>query len=118
MERSPVQQRMIPRPASVAEGRPKDVMGPVLRPVSPKLHHIHGLPAAKKYPYVHKREVEAHLAALHAGSPSPLRRSTDEATPSVVLPGSSYDYSETVFYGTSFFSSANRRSSSTHPTSS
>jgi hypothetical protein len=112
-ERSAVQHGVISRPPNVAKSGVKDERGSDVRPISPKLHHIHGLPGAKKYPYVHKREVEAHLAALRAGSPSSLRCSIDEAPPSVVPPGSSYDYSETVFYGTSFSSNTNRRSSST-----
>ncbi|OAL46635.1 hypothetical protein IQ07DRAFT_603365 [Pyrenochaeta sp. DS3sAY3a] len=54
------------------------VQDPVVRdtispPKSPKLHHVHGLPGWKDHPYVHKHEVEQHLAALRAGSPSPLR---------------------------------------------
>ena len=69
-----------------------------VRPTSPKLHHIHGLPNSKAYPFIYKREVSRHLTALHAGSPSPLadfahaaqaRTSVDVAT----------DYSETVYYG-------------------
>jgi len=69
-----------------------------VRPTSPKLHHIHGLPNSKAYPFIYKREVSRHLTALHAGSPSPLadfahaaqaRTSVDVTT----------DYSETVYYG-------------------
>ncbi|KAF1921465.1 hypothetical protein BDU57DRAFT_510281 [Ampelomyces quisqualis] len=76
------------------------------RPISPKLHHLHGLPHAKDHPYMHKRELEAHLAALRAGSPSPLRRSIDELTPSPVDDEPYQDFSRTVFYGTTISSAA------------
>ncbi|KAF2024075.1 hypothetical protein EK21DRAFT_79489 [Setomelanomma holmii] len=70
------------------------------RPISPKLHHIHGLPHAKDYPYVHKHEVEAHMAALHAGSPSTLLRHIEEVTTSAANVRPIYpDYSRTVYYG-------------------
>jgi hypothetical protein len=70
------------------------------RPVSPKLHHLHGLPDAKYHPFVHRCEVDAHLAALRAGSPSPLCDSIDEGR-TVVGPEEPYlDFSRTVYYGT------------------
>ncbi|RMZ71149.1 f-box domain-containing [Pyrenophora seminiperda CCB06] len=74
---------------------PKEV-----RPASPKLHHIHGLPNAKAYPFVHKREVTQHLAVIRAGSPSSLSDFAHAAqsrnTSSVSL---TTDYSETIYYG-------------------
>ncbi|KAF2252199.1 hypothetical protein BU26DRAFT_252673 [Trematosphaeria pertusa] len=72
------------------------------RPKSPKIHHIHGLPHARDYPYVHKHEVEKHLAALRAGEPTPvadIQRGVGRPHTAVGSRGSSRDYSETVFYG-------------------
>jgi len=69
-------------------------------PDSPKLHHIHGLPKAKDYPYVHKREVVEHLAAIRAGAPSPVRDAQIEAERASSAPNVSRapDWSDTVFY--------------------
>jgi hypothetical protein len=70
-----------------------------VRPTSLKLHYIHGLPNSKAYPYVRKHEVKQHIAAMHAGSPSPLidlARAAHAKTANVDL---SRDFSETVFYG-------------------
>ncbi|KAH3993947.1 hypothetical protein HBI81_164620 [Parastagonospora nodorum] len=36
-------------------------------------------PRAQAHPYVYRHEVDAHLAAIRAGAPSPLRRSIDKA---------------------------------------
>ncbi|KAF1847033.1 uncharacterized protein K460DRAFT_413841 [Cucurbitaria berberidis CBS 394.84] len=80
-----------------------------VRSASPRLHHIHGLPNAKDYPYVHKREVEGHLAALRAGSPSPLRLRVDRPSSANTLPAVA-DYSETVFYGRPISSASARHS--------
>lgn len=64
---------------------------------TPKLHHIHGTPKAKDYPYMHKSEVKEHLVAVRAGSPSLLDQGSSEpgfvATTAAVT-----DYSETVYY--------------------
>jgi hypothetical protein len=70
------------------------------RPISPKLHYLDVLPGSKSHPFVYKREVEAHLAALRAGAPSPLRPIDDEVR-SAVDPKEPpvRDYSRTVFYG-------------------
>ncbi|KAF2126549.1 hypothetical protein P153DRAFT_79673 [Dothidotthia symphoricarpi CBS 119687] len=71
----------------------------VRNPTAPKLHHIHGLPHAKDHPFVHKREVDSHLAALREGSPSPLRNKV-ERTRRVVNPSRQrHDFAETVYYG-------------------
>lgn len=80
------------------------------RPISPKLHHLYGLPHAKDYPYVHKREVEAHLLALRAGSPSSLLRHIDEVNSSTDPREPYPDYSRTVFYGQSYAPNPPRRS--------
>ncbi|KAH7083739.1 hypothetical protein FB567DRAFT_447230 [Paraphoma chrysanthemicola] len=93
------------RPSSSAQGsisrvrgfRPQDA-----RPVSPKLHHLHGLPRSKEHPYVHKHEVEAHLLAIRTGSPSTLLRHIDEVTNSVDPREPYSNYSQTVFYGHTF----------------
>ncbi|KAF2790003.1 hypothetical protein K505DRAFT_365130 [Melanomma pulvis-pyrius CBS 109.77] len=63
---------------------------PPSTPASPKLHHIHGLPRAKDYPYVHKREVARHLAAQQAGLPSPISSTRTSPTRRGIP--------ETVFY--------------------
>lgn len=69
------------------------------RPISPRLHHIHGLPHAHSHPYVRESEVDAHIAALEAGSPSPLLQVVNEGT-SDPGPNQPYrDFSRTVFYG-------------------
>jgi hypothetical protein len=71
------------------------------RPISPKLHHIYGLPKSKHFPYVHKHEVEPHFAALRAGSPSPLLPSIDavaRAPTARRTKSETTDYSRTVFY--------------------
>ncbi|KAH5394497.1 hypothetical protein HBI42_226120 [Parastagonospora nodorum] len=57
--------------------RPRSSSGS--RPKSPRLHHLSLLPGAQSHPYVHRHEVDAHLAAIRAGAPSPLRRSIDKA---------------------------------------
>lgn len=81
------------------------------RPVSPRLHHLDIIPGAKEHPYVHKHEVDAHMAALRAGAPSPLRRSIDEAhhSANTNVRGMFPDYSRTVFYGTTTSSASTRR---------
>jgi hypothetical protein len=81
------------------------------RPISPRLHHLHVLPGANEYPYVHKNEVEQHLAALRLDAPSPLSQSsqTDSPRASTTIA----NYSETVFYGHTF-SPAPDRSSAAH----
>ncbi|KAH7384158.1 hypothetical protein DE146DRAFT_622698, partial [Phaeosphaeria sp. MPI-PUGE-AT-0046c] len=71
------------------------------RPVSPRLHHLHGLPHAHSHPYVRESEVDAHIAALEAGSLSPLLQAVDEEGPAI--PNSNKpcrDFSRTVYYGT------------------
>ncbi|KAH8725769.1 hypothetical protein GQ44DRAFT_615152 [Phaeosphaeriaceae sp. PMI808] len=68
------------------------------RPVSPKIHHIRGL-SGRKTPYIHKHEFDAHVAALRAGSPSPLYHNTEEPI-SILDPTRTYSYSYTVWYGT------------------
>lgn len=76
------------------------------RPISPRLHHIHGLPHAHSHPYVRESEIDAHIAALEAGSPSPLLQVVNEGS-SVPEPSQSYrDFSRTVFYGTTPASAA------------
>ncbi|KAF1940070.1 hypothetical protein EJ02DRAFT_467639 [Clathrospora elynae] len=83
-----------------------------VRPTSPKLHHLHGLPNTKTYPYVHKREVNRHLAAIQAGTPSTLT----QAFGSINLTTSTLftDYSETVCYDRSLSPNAATRSSHHH----
>lgn len=85
-------------PNRVSEGSPASST-----PTSPRLHHIHGLPRAAEYPYVHKHEVARHLAAHAAGAPSPVihprttsssrsrSRSTSTSPPPI-------DFSETIHY--------------------
>jgi len=70
---------------------------------TPKLHHIHGLPRSREYPYVHKHELAQHLTAQAAGAPSPCippgttsssrsrSRSTSTSPPPV-------DFSKTIYY--------------------
>ncbi|KAL6709204.1 hypothetical protein ACN47E_002020 [Coniothyrium glycines] len=72
------------------------------KPISPKLHHIHGISGAQKVPYVHRHEVEEHLAALRAGATSPLLQMPD-STSTRVSPTTT-DFSETVYYGRGFSS--------------
>jgi hypothetical protein len=69
-------------------------------PQSPKLHHIHGLPKAKDFPYVRKSKVAQHLAAIRAGAPSPVRDLQLQAERANAAPRTSgvSDYSETVYY--------------------
>jgi hypothetical protein len=93
------QQRVQPRrPSSEASRESQTLFNHKTRPMSPKLHHLHGLPSAKDYPYVHRREVDAHIAALRTGSPSPLRYRIDEVRHGTQCAGTT-DYSRTVFYG-------------------
>ncbi|EMD87945.1 hypothetical protein COCHEDRAFT_1112396 [Bipolaris maydis C5] len=67
---------------------------------SPKLHYLHGLPDSKAYPYVHKKEVKDHLAAIDAGISSPLAEFA--FTVKQQEERNRYtDFSETVFYGNS-----------------
>jgi hypothetical protein len=94
------------RPDSAQRGSSQSAV----RPISPKLHHLHGLPGAKASPYVHKREVDAHLAALRAGAPSPLRRSADESKTSADHRESQQDYSQTIYYGNTTSSAPGRSS--------
>ncbi|EUC32118.1 hypothetical protein COCCADRAFT_27284 [Bipolaris zeicola 26-R-13] len=69
-----------------------------VRTTSPKLHYLHGLPDSKAYPYVHKREVKDHLAAIDAGVSSPLAEFA--FTVNRQKERNRYtDFSETVFYG-------------------
>ncbi|KAH5696957.1 hypothetical protein HBI44_105080 [Parastagonospora nodorum] len=70
------------------------------RPKSPRLHHLSLLPGAQAHPYVHRREVDAHLAAISAGAPSPLQSSIDEAQRAEATRSEYQDFSRTVFYGT------------------
>jgi hypothetical protein len=72
-------------------------------PTAPILHHVHGLPRSREYPYVHKNDVAQHLAAQAAGAPSPIiplrttsrsrsrSRSTSTSPPPI-------DFSETIYY--------------------
>ncbi|ORY15252.1 hypothetical protein BCR34DRAFT_585153 [Clohesyomyces aquaticus] len=67
---------------------------------NPKLHHIHGLPRSRDYPYIHKHEVRHHLAS---GGVAAARRPHTAAVVEVAAArpesgGSDTDYSETVFY--------------------
>jgi hypothetical protein len=83
-------------------------------PASPKLHYLHGLPKAENFPYVHKREIPAHAAALRARSTSPLtQRSVSPQSSS-----SADDYSQTVYYGgkTSPFSTGRAATQKPHVT--
>ncbi|KAH7067499.1 hypothetical protein BKA63DRAFT_495319 [Paraphoma chrysanthemicola] len=102
------------RPSSLTLGSMSRVRGfqtHDVRPVSPKLHHLHGLPHAKEYPYVHKHEVEAHLIAIRTGSPSTLLRHIGEVTSSVDPREPYANYSQTVFYGQTFSLASSRRPS-------
>ncbi|KAI0584876.1 hypothetical protein TUN199_01984 [Pyrenophora tritici-repentis] len=79
--------------------RPKSALAThEVRPTSPKLHYIHGLPNSKAYPYIYKREVTHHLAAVRAGSPSPLADFALAAQTRTSV-NMTTDYSETVYYG-------------------
>lgn len=49
---------------------------------------------------MHRHEVDAHLAAIRAGAPSPLRHSIDEGQRAEATSGGYQDFSQTVFYGT------------------
>jgi hypothetical protein len=71
----------------------------MVRPTSPKLHHIHGLPNSKAYPYVHKSEVPQHFAAIRAGAPSPLTDFAHDAREKRSKADRSTDFTETVYYG-------------------
>jgi hypothetical protein len=72
-------------------------------PTTPKLHHIHGLPRSREYPYVHKHELAQHLTAQAAGAPSsfiPPRttsssRSRSQSTSTSPPP---VDFSKTIYY--------------------
>ncbi|EUC47332.1 hypothetical protein COCMIDRAFT_90494 [Bipolaris oryzae ATCC 44560] len=69
-----------------------------MRTTSPKLHYLHGLPDSKAYPYVHKKEVKEHLAAIDAGLSSPLAQFA--FTVNQQKERNRYtDFSETIFYG-------------------
>jgi hypothetical protein len=70
-----------------------------VRPLSPKLHYLHGLPNSKAYPYVRKSEVAQHIAAIAAGSPSPLADVARAARQRNEGKDMSRDFSKTVFYG-------------------
>lgn len=70
-----------------------------VRPTSPRLHYLHGLPDSKAYPYVRKSEVQQHFAALRAGSPSPLAEFALAAEQQKRKQDRSADFSETVYYG-------------------
>lgn len=71
-----------------------------VRTTSPKLHYLHGLPDSKAYPYVHKKEVKDHLAAIDAGVSSHLAEFA--FTVNQQKERNRYtDFSETVFYGNS-----------------
>jgi hypothetical protein len=102
------------RQGHIQHGQSGDPSGQDVRPKSPKLHHLHCLPNAKFHPYVHKHEISAHIAALRAGSPSPLRRPIhEERTP--VDPHEPYeDFSRTVFYGTTTHWGLNQPGHGTH----
>jgi hypothetical protein len=102
------------RQSRIEHGQPSYPCGQDVRPQSPKLHHIHCLPNAKSHPYVYKHEIPAHIAALCAGSPSPLRQPIrEERTP--VDPREPYqDFSRTVFYGTTTHWGPNRLGHGSH----
>jgi hypothetical protein len=93
------------------EAHPKEYHQDDIRPVSPKLHHLDLIPGTKEHPYVYKSEVDAHMAAMRAGAPSPLRRSIDEAhhMTTAISRSPLSDYSRTVFYGTTSSSASARR---------
>jgi hypothetical protein len=84
------------------------------RPKSPRLHHLDILPGAHDHPFVHRREVDAHMAAIRAGAPSPLRRSINETRNTATPRGPYQDFSRTVFYGTTTTSASARRMSGTN----
>lgn len=68
------------------------------KPVSPKLHHIHGLSNSENFPFIHRHEIPKHAVALRAGSTSPLTdRSDSPKSPRGVH--TPHDYSNTVYYG-------------------
>jgi hypothetical protein len=93
------------------EAHPKNHHENNVRPVSPKIHHLDLIPGTKDHPFVHRREVNAHMAAIRAGAPSPLRRSIDGAqhVTSINTRDANPDYSRTVFYGTTASSVSARR---------
>lgn len=68
------------------------------KPVSPKLHHIHGLSNSENFSLVHKHEISKHAVALRAGSASPLtdRGNSPRSSRDVHAP---VDFSDTVYYG-------------------
>jgi hypothetical protein len=85
-------------PPSV-ESHPRSLGRLHARPVSPKLHHLHGLPGARHHPYMHRHEVDSHIAAIRAGSPSPLRHPIHKPQ-RTANPSQPYqDFSRTVYYG-------------------
>jgi hypothetical protein len=88
------------RQGHTEHGQPGDSSGQDVRPQSPRLHHLHCLPNAKSHPYVHKHEILAHIAALRAGSPSPLRQPIHEEHTPPDPHKPNQDFSRTVFYGT------------------
>lgn len=70
-----------------------------VRPTSPKLHHVHGLPNSKAYPYVRKSEVPQHFVAIRAGAPSPLAGFAHDVREKRSRVDRSTDFTETVHYG-------------------
>ncbi|KAL5114164.1 hypothetical protein ACEQ8H_007961 [Pleosporales sp. CAS-2024a] len=78
------------------------------------MHHLDLVPGTHHHPFVHRREVDQHMAALRAGSPSTLRSRIDEleleleAGRDAASPrfdwsdagGRYHDFSRTVYYGT------------------
>lgn len=66
-----------------------------LRPTSPRLHHISLHPGTSHHPYIHKHEVEQHLAALQAGAPSPFRLRQGDNLEDEPW----HNFSATVYYG-------------------
>ncbi|KAF1834684.1 hypothetical protein BDW02DRAFT_579370 [Decorospora gaudefroyi] len=81
-----------------AKPRDRTVETSKVRPISPKLHYLHGLPNSKAYPYVHKREVVQHIAAIRAGAASPLADVAHAASTRTTI-STVTDFSETVHYG-------------------
>ncbi len=65
---------------------------------SPKIHHIHVLPNAKAYPYVHRNEALQSRSVSPKGKLSIVEPSKDGRNAAAV-PRRRADYSETVFYG-------------------
>jgi hypothetical protein len=105
--RPPARERPSPEPEGGPVGYRSDISQSDSKtpspepPKSPKLHHFHGLPNSKDYPYVHRYEVSQHLAAIRAGASSPVRDHQLEAEERARIvpnnPGLS-DWSSTVYY--------------------